>query len=256
MLLLGGGCALLFLLKKNYTFFIIFIGGYLVWRVLFLVEQGKRKQYWKGLFAVVLVGMSLAGLRIGADYAVNGMNRSVRMEQIREDLADPLYKPSTPLEEQHSFLSRKARGETLSTIIVVDRWFEKTYRSAFGMYGYFTVVATDMYYNAVRIVGAAFFGLLCFAVLFRGGIKRNLLFLVFLVCSGALLGTSLYHSWAVDFQTQGRYLFPIIPMLCVMLYHSRHFMQNAVYKVLLTAMFLLSVYSFVFVGLLQIPKIS
>jgi hypothetical protein len=255
-ILLGLFCSLLFLLKSNYLIFIFFIVFYMVWRVLFRVEQEKRRVYCRRFVVIVLVGMSLAGLRIGADYWVNGLNRAERMTQTHEKLADYLYKPSTPLTEKHNFLYRKARGETLKTIIVVDRWFEKTYRSAFGMYGYFTAVGTDAYYGAMRAVGIALFVFFSSTIILFGGKRRNLLFAGFILCSSALIGVSLYHSWTVDYQTQGRYLFPIIPMACVVLYHSRHLMQGAVYKVLLTAMFLLSVYSFVFVALLQLPKIT
>ncbi len=253
-MVLGGFCSLLFLLKKNYLLFVIFLIGYLLWRLLFRINVNKRRQYLKRLTAIILLGMSLTGLRIGADYAINGMDRSARIQQIREELASPLYKPSTPLELQHSFLNRRARGDTLKTIIVVDRWFEKTYRSAFGMYGYFTAVGTDAYYGAVRAVGVALFVLLSVGIIIRGGVSRNLLFGWFLVCSAGLIGVSLWHSWTTDYQTQGRYLFPIVPMACVLLYHVRQLMQGAVYKLLLTAMFMLSVYSFVFVALMDLPK--
>ena len=249
-------CALLFLLKKNYLFFIVFLAAYQLWRLIFRVEQERRRSYLKRLTAIILVAMSLVGLRYGADYYVNGMDRGERLEQIREKLATPLYKPSTPLEDQHSFLNRKAHGDSLETIIVVDRWFEKTYRSAFGMYGYFTAVSTDAYYNAERFVGVALLVMLSLAILFRGGISGNLLYLIFIACAGGLIGISLYHSWTADYQTQGRYLFPIVPMFCVVLYHSRNLIRGAVFKLMLTAMFLLSVYSFVFVGLLQLPKMS
>jgi len=249
-------CTLLFLLKKNYLFFIVFLAVYQGWRAFFRVEEGKRKTYCKRLAAIVLVAMSLMGVRIGADYYVNGMDRTERLVQIREKLSTPLYKASTPLEQQHSFLNRKARGDSLETIVVVDRWFEKTYRSAFGMFGYFTAVSTDAYYNAVRSAGVALFVLLSLVVVFRGGIAGNLLYVLFLGCSGVLIGVSLYHSWTADYQTQGRYVFPIIPMACVVLYHLRHRLRGAVFKLLLTAMFLLSVYSFVFVALSQLPMIS
>ena len=256
VLLFGLLCGLLFLLKKNYIFFIAFLIGYLLWKALFLVEQGVRKQYLKRITVVILVGMSFAGIRVGADYAVNGWDRNEKVELIREELANTMYKPSTPLEKQHSFLYRKARGDTLETIIIVDRWFEKTYRSAFGMYGYFSAVGAEAYYNSLRPVAVALFALLCFAVLFRGGLSGNLLLLIFLGGSGALVAASLYHAWTIDFQAQGRYLFPIIPMVCIMLFHFRHLMQGAVYKLLLTAMFLLSVYSFVFVALRKLPMMS
>ena len=256
VLLLGALCSLLFLLKKNYLFFIAFLIAYVLWKTLFQVEQGVRKQYLKRITVIILIGLSFASVRLSADYLVNGWDRNEKLELIREELADSLYKPSTPLEKQHSFLYRKARGDSLKKIIIVDRWFEKSYRSAFGMYGYFTAVGAEAYYNCLRLVGVALFALLFLAVLFRGGISGNLLFLIFLGGSGSLVAASLYHAWTMDFQTQGRYLFPIFPMVSVVLFHSRDLMQSALYKLLVTAMFLLSVYSFVFVALRQLPMIS
>ncbi len=253
VLLLGILFSLLFLLKKNYIFFTAFIVGYVLWKALFQVEQSVRKQYLKRITVVILIGISFASVRLSADYVVNGWDRNEKLELIREELADPLYKPSTPLEKQHSFLYRRARGDTLGKIIVVDRWFEKIYRSTFGMYGYFTAAGTEAYYNSLRPVGVALFALLFLAVLFRGGIPGKLLFIIFLGGAGALVAASLYHAWTMDFQTQGRYLFPIFPMTSVILFHFRDLMQNALYKLLLTAMFLLSVYSFVFVALRQLP---
>jgi len=253
--ILGFLGALFLLMKKNYLFFVLFVLGYLLWRIIFLVEKERRKEWLKRGVAIALVGLSLAGMRIGTDYAVNGMERSEKIAQIQEKLAKPAFKPSTPLEHKHSFLYRRARGDSLQKIIVVDRWFEKTYRSAFGMYGYFTAIASESYYQVVRPVAIALFVLLAAAILFRGGISGNLLFVLFLGCSGALIFASLYHSWTEDFQTQGRYLFPVIPMISIVLYHTRHLMQGAVFKLLVTSMFLLSVYSFIFVGLYQLPKI-
>lgn len=254
--LLGCLCALLFLLKKNYMFFIFFIAGYLVWRIIFQITPDQREIYTRRTVVILCIGLFLAGLRIGTDYAVNGMDRSAKMAIIQEELADFIYKPSTPLEKKHTYLYRKARGDSLKKIIVVDRWFGKTYRSAFGMYGYFTVVASNSYYNAIRSVAVALLLLVGGVLLFRGGVAGKLLFVLFILCSSTLIAASLYHSWTMDYQTQGRYLFPFIPMGCVILYHARGLMQGTVYKLLFTTMFLLSVYSFVFIGLLQLPKLS
>jgi len=256
VLLLGILCSLLFLLKKNYIFFIVFLVGYILWKTLFQVEQDVRKQYLKRITVIILIGLSFASVRLSADYIVNGWDRNEKLELIREELADTIYKPSTPLEKQHSFLYRKARGDTLEKLIIVDRWFEKIYRSAFGMYGYFTAVGAEAYYNILRPVGVALFVLLSLSVLFRGGISGNLLFFIFLGGSGSLIAASLYHAWTMDFQTQGRYLFPIFPMASVVLFHFRDLMESVLYKLLLTAMFLLSVYSFVFIALLQLSVMS
>ncbi len=255
LLLLSCLAAALFLLKKNYLFFTLFIAGYLLWKIFFLVEAGSRRNYFKRAVVLVAIGLCLAGIRVGANYAVNGMDLAAKKTIIQEQLANYTYKASTPLEEKNPFLYRKARGDSLKKIIVVDRWFEKTYRSAFGVYGYFTVSAVDSYYNTVRPVAAALFLLVGLTFVFRGGVSGNILFAFFISCSSVLIAASLYHSWTMDYQTQGRYLFPIIPMSCVILYHVRQRMKGAVYKLLLTSMFVLSLYSFVFVGLMRLPKI-
>ncbi len=255
LLLLGCLVGALFLLKKNYLFFTMFIAGYGLWKMIFLVELGKRRLYCKRMFVLGCLGLSIAGLRIGTGYAVNGMDVSARKAVVQEQLADYAYKPSTPLEDKHPFLYRKARGDSLEKIVVVDRWFEKTFRSAFGVYGYFTVSGVDIYYSMERIAGGALFLLLCIALLFRGGPAGIVLFALFVACGGALIGASLYHSWTMDYQTQGRYLFPLIPMFCVLLYHARSLMAGSLYKILFTSLFMLSVYSFVFVALLKLPKV-
>jgi len=255
LLLLSCLAASLFLLKKNYLFFTVFIAGYLLWKILFLVEAECRRNYFKRAAVLVGIGLCLAGIRVGANYAVNGMDMVAKKTTIQEQLAEYTYKASTPLEEKNPFLYRRTRGDSLKKIIVTDRWFEKTYRSAIGVYGYFTVSAVDSYYNAVRPVAVALFLLLGLTIVFRGGVAGNLLFAFFISCSGLLIAASLYHSWTMDYQTQGRYLFPIIPMSCVILYHVRQRMEGTVYKLLVTSMFVLSVYSFVFIGLMRLPKI-
>jgi hypothetical protein len=170
-------------------------------------------------------------------------------------LAQPLYKPSTPLEKKHSFLYRKARGDSLATIIKVDRWLEKTFRSAFGVYGYSTVSASGIDYDVVRWVSTSFLLFLVLSIFVRGGIQGNMLLLLFLSCSGGLIAASLWHSWTADFQPQGRYLFPVIPMLGIIAWHTYQLMPVSISRLFLLTMFMLSVYSFVYVGLLHIPKV-
>lgn len=252
-LMLAALVAALLMLKKNYYFFLLFLGGYLVWRMVFLGDIP-----WKTLIArtgvIFAIAGMLCGLRIAADYHVNGMDRSEKLAQLREELAAPMYKPSTPLEKKHPFLYRKARGHTLEQLVINEYWFGKTFRSAFGMYGYFTVSATDSYYHLIHTTGIAFLVFFAGSIMLRGGVAGNTLLLLASACAFGLIGASLYHSWTSDFQTQGRYLFPIIPMLGVLLYHTRKYMIAPGYRLFLVAMFLLSSYSFIIVALLRIPK--
>lgn len=254
LLLMAILCSLLFLLKKNYFFFILFVFGYFVWKNVLAEYQWDRTKFFKRIAVVVLIAMGLVGLRVGADYAVNGLDRKAKINRLRAEIADPLFNPNTPLEKKHFYLYRKARGDSLKTLVVTEKWFGKTFRSAFGLYGYFTITATDAYYYFLRAVGLGFLGFFILFILLRAPGAEKLLLFMFLGCAVGLIGISLWHSWTADFQTQGRYLFPIIPMLGILLYHTRRYIPDAGFRLFLVSMFALSFYSFVYVGLLYIPK--
>lgn len=66
---------------------------------------------------------------------------------------------------------------------------------------------------------------------------------------------SSYNSWVSDFQAQGRYLFPMISMAGYLIYINKKLLNNLVIKTLLSLSYILSVYSFIMIGLYNIPKI-
>ncbi len=247
---------LLFLLKKNYYPYIVFLIFCLGLKLFQLQHPDLRKQVLIRLLMVLLVGLSIFGLRKGVDYYVNGFERVEKMATLREELATPLYKPSTELHKKHSFLYQKARGVSLETIIKIDRWFEKTFRSAFGVYGYFTVSGPLTYYDVVRWTGAFFFVFFLTSIFLRFEFSNSITAVVGLLLSIGLIGASLWHSWAADFQAQGRYLFPVVPIISIICYQSQKIVSNLFFTLFLTAMFLLSTYSFIWVALQNIPKIA
>ncbi len=256
IIIFATGCAMLFLLKKNYYFFIIFLAGYFVWQSIVLRRQISLKSFYRRLTLVIVVGLCLAGVRVGISHYVNDFDRDAVLVEQQEERATPLYKASTPLEEKHISLYRRARGQSLEDFVSSDRWFAKSFRSAFGVYSYFSISASTFYYTAVRWVGITFLLYGTLFVLIRGGIAGNVLLAYWLCCSAALIGASLYHSWTADFQAQGRYLFPVIPMLGVVMYHIRSCLPSPGFRLLTLSMFTLSVYSFIFVALLHISKLS
>jgi len=73
-------------------------------------------------------------------------------------------------------------------------------------------------------------------------------------CSLGIVGLSLYHSWVNEFQPQGRYLFAIFPIVGVLLSRSKPLVSQVFVNCIVAATFVLSSYSFVFVGLTEIPK--
>jgi hypothetical protein len=252
-LYLGSLCALLLLSKKNYFIFIAFGLFYFLYR-LQTDFGGFKKKHLFSLGIILSIGILFAGARIACDYQVNGFNKKEKISVIREQLADPLYKPSTDLAQKHVNLYRKARGESFQSIIKKDRWFEKTFRSAFGVYGYFTVSAEDMYYDLVRWVSVIFLLFFSVTILLQGSAGNRLLFCVAGICSSALITASFLHSWTGDFQPQGRYLFPIIPIISIVYYQNRDLLQPQIFRCLLLSMFALSLYSFVFSALKHLPQ--
>ncbi len=253
---LGILLGIIFLLKKNYLPFVVFF--YLVLGVkLFLTDQffWEKKAAILRLLLITCVGLAVFGLRVGADYLVNGFDREEKIASLQEEMAHHWYKPGTELHNKHVSLYRKARGATLERIVLVDKWFEKTFRSSFGVFGYFTISGSQAYYDLVRWSGLTLL-LIFFAAIFRGGgLAGSGLGLAALSISGGLIGIALYHSWTIDFQPQGRYLFPIVPIFGI-LYGWNHRVINQRLLILgLTPMFLLAMYAFIFQALLRIPRV-
>lgn len=247
---------IVFLLKKNYYPYTVFV--YLCLGVkLFLAEDffWERKEAVKRLALITLVGLIIFGLRFGADYMVNGIDRQEKLASLQEEMAHPWYKPSTELLEKHVSLYQKARGTTLEHVIHKDRWFERSFQTSFGVFGYFTINSPKIYYNLVRWSGVALLTFVLGSVFLRGGLIGSGLSVLAVGLSIALVGVSLYHSWTLDMQPQGRYLFPIIPMLGI-LYAWNNSVVNRRFLILgVSCMYLLGVYCFVFGGLLRIPKV-
>lgn len=256
LLLLGVLFGCLFLLKRNYYPFIAFFYLCLGAQLLFNTPTPlEKKAGFKRLAVVTITGLLFFGLHLAEGYLVNGFDRNTRIAELREKLADPMYKPSRELDKKYHTLYKKERGTTLVDMVTVDRWFEKSFRSSFGVFGYFTISAPQTYYDLVRWTGV---GLLLFvfgSIFLRGGLVNSTFAFSLLVLSGALIAASFYHSWTKDFQAQGRYLLPIVPMLGI-LYARTH---KIIYKPLLilgvSGMYLLGIYSFIFQALLRIPKV-
>jgi hypothetical protein len=148
----------------------------------------------------------------------------------------------------------KARGNSLERIIKYDKWFAKTFRSTFGVYGYFTISAPDIYYRTIQWIGTAFLLFFIGSVIMRGGMQSNILLFAGLGCGISLISISLWHSWTSDFQAQGRYLFPIILLLGIIYSETKDIFQKRIFNFFVFSMIAISFYSFIYIALRYIPK--
>ncbi len=249
---------LLFLLKINYypfigLFYICVIGK------IFKIRQNDdtgadSRRVIIRMLLVTLLAMTLAGLRIGADYYVNGPDRQVKILRMEEKTAHPWYKPSTDLHHKHVSMYLKARGTTLWGVIDEHQWFGHSFVTSFGQYGYFTISAPEIYYELAKWAFVAFLVYSFLVIGIKGTMQDRLLALLSICLAVALIGASLYRSWTIDFQAQGRYLFPILPMLGILFARSRHLFETRIFTLLVSQLFFLGVYSFVFIALVSIPR--
>jgi hypothetical protein len=86
----------------------------------------------------------------------------------------------------------------------------------------------------------------------KDGIVLCMVFMFLLLA----IGLSVYVSWAGDFEPQGRYLFPMIPIALVGLSRLPIIFQERIIPCFNLILFMFSLASFVFYALLFIPKIS
>lgn len=252
-LLTGLLFGLLLLLKKNFYFCAVFLCGYALWR-LWLARPAWTKRAAFRLTALLLLGGSLVLAWRLTDAWVNHFQKEELMLAAKEKYADYAYKPSTPLAQKNGCLYLRDRGKPLKELLTLDRWGEKTFRSAFGVYGYTQYTAPPLYYSMVRLAALLLLLLLLAPLALRGGLPGMTLVGIFGACACALVTVMLYKSWTMDFQPQGRYLLPLLPMLAVLHHHAQRLVPPLLFRSLLFLLFALSVYNFVTVGLLEIGR--
>jgi len=248
-LLLG----MLLLLKLNYYFFVLFLGLYLLWRI-WRGDFPEQKRLWTRILLLSLIATSLYATRFALDISANGWNGAETQAQLQEQHAKPAYKPSTPLDQQQPLLHLKERGRSLGYIVITSRWLEKTFDSAFGVYGFSAYFASLAYYDLVRIIGLLLLMALLWALIASRNKQYYILAAAALACSGGLILAGIWHSWTVIFQPQGRYLLPVLPIVAIFYHHIREFAIPQLVEWLTIALFILASYSFIFVGLRQIAK--
>jgi hypothetical protein len=251
VLLLG----LLLLLKINFYFFGLYMLLYFIWRLVFQ----KTSFTWKNMVrvaAVALAGICVFACVRGYHSYINDFQKSEKLLEAREKYAVEARKPSTPLEKKYVYLQMKDRGVTLKQILTTHMWGEKIFRTSFGEYGYTSVAASFNYYDFVRYLAITVLLVISAFAVKNGGIEGGTLLLITAGSAVLLMAGACWSAWTMDFQAQGRYLLPIVGMCSMFAYHMRQKLANLPCLFLLSGMFVVSLYSFIFVGLAGIDKVS
>ncbi len=140
-----------------------------------------------------------------------------------------------------------------SDLFLKHNWAVQSFESFSGVYHWMSLSGPPEYYLAI---GTLYLALLAFllAGICRLSWRDALFAVAVLGLAVCVVLASAYQSWTADFQPQGRYLFPIIPMIAFLFHHYRESLRSRVFNLLFACLFACSVYSFVFIGLKNIPK--
>lgn len=247
-LLLG----LLFLSKRNYYIFILFIFFIISWQI-WQNRDPSQKQMILRYLAVIGFGLSLFLCRYGYDLAVNGWGKADKTLAYAEKIAQTEFKPSIR-DSANSYygLRLRSKGLSYSELFSKWEWHKISFKSFFGVYEYMKIFSSGRYYKLVSDVLWLFLIYITASMLIKGEMANKIFMLIVWTFISLCIFLSTYHSWVNDFQAQGRYLFPVLGMIGALLYQSRNILNKGLLAVFGMAFYGLATYSFIFTGLFQI----
>jgi hypothetical protein len=207
-----------------------------------------------------LVCLAVAAPRYLWDAKLHGSLEGKRVEivKLQEKIARLEYKPSIieELKPQTFYgLGLRAKGVPLKDLFAFPwNWHVKIFSSATGVYGWLQFNGPVPYYVLIAIAYAALFAAYATTALRSRDTYATTSFVLASAFSALIVAVALYTSWNDDFQAQGRYLFPIVGMLGIGLHAASSWVATKPFSAAIAACFALSLYSFLFIGLVQVQK--
>jgi hypothetical protein len=234
--------------KANYLLAVAFLFGATFLDIMHSLTG--RKQRLLKLACVAACVLAIHGLNTLHQNSINGFARNTRLTAHMELHARPEFKPSAA-----------AKGEGMPTLKLRDkgvglpdlfndayRWHIISFQSFTGVYGYMQRFSPLQHYWFSALVWLAFFAALVWA-LWRDGRNSRLRLALLLGGVALAVSQSVYFSWTSDFQAQGRYLFPILPMLLATMARLPGYRSEGLAIAFGPVFFLLGAWSFLFIAL-------
>ena len=255
----GGVCfaavlALLLLAKRNYYLFVPFVFLVAIWKSALWGARGMiLRPIQKWAVIALLTAAFYFPLR-AAHEAINGFDVPRLQQEQAEKYAAPRFKPSEIAAGKGSpRLALRNQGVPFLDLLTERSWPEESFQSFCGVYRWMTLKGNEYYYLTMGLLYGVLLTLLFLRVArvswpdaaFVASVFGTMLLVVLV---------SAYHSWTADYQPQGRYLFPILPMVAFLFHRYRESLRSPAFYLLFGGLFACSIYSFIFTGLRNIPK--
>lgn len=191
--------------------------GYILCSILVCMVSVFRdstiKAKWKFLLGRVIIVFCVVMLLAGWVFVRNaiiydgdfiGFNAS---RECSEKYAQEQFKPSN-----RNTLANN--GESIMEVIESEDWKENTVKSSIGIFGYMTIRMLEREYMRYILIFAV--GWFLSIQYFMKNRDKRIWIIPFLLAIVIPIFLSMYYSYANDFQPQGRYSFPCVPILALL----------------------------------------
>lgn len=255
----GGVCfaailALLLMAKRNYYLFLPFIALVAIWKsAVWPASRTVLRPLHKWAVIALLTAALYFPLRATHE-AINGFDIPRLQQEQAEKYAAPRFKPSEIAAGKGSpRLVLRNQGVPFISLLTERSWPVKSFQSFCGVYRWMALKGGEYYYITMGLLYAALLMLLFLRIVRMSWPDAAFITATFGTMLMIVLG-SVYFSWTADYQPQGRYLFPILPMVAFLFHRYRESLRFPAFYLLFGGLFAGSVYSFIFTGLKNIPK--
>lgn len=213
-LFLGLLLSMLFLSKEPFWLAIPFLGALALFWPRSDGAFAWRRAVAKSAVAVIVVVLALLPWRVL--FPLSQGDYAVRARETVEQRAWPGFSYSDPSAPSR-FL--RAKNVPFTTVATNTTWYSLSAQSFYGRFGFMAIALPAWAYALAAL--AATLGFVGTTTLVLRPQPYALALRLLLLCAvgSLLLGlvASLYHSWTVDLQPQGRYLFGSLPAVAVLL---------------------------------------
>lgn len=217
LILPGVLLGLLSIEQTNYILFNLYLCAFLGWNLLFMVPN--KKQYFTKCLLFLCLGAGIFLLRYCLDVGINGFDKWQQMVDYAELNAADHFKPSQATNhDSYIGLRLMEKGVRFTELFSNEwEWHKISFESFTGFYGYYAELSPRWYYIYSLLLYILLFGIFVWQGLTQADWRYKLFNLMsWIALSGGAI-MSLLFSWIYDFQPQGRYMFPVIPILLVYL---------------------------------------
>lgn len=248
--LIGICFGIIYISKDNYRVFMLYYLAYLLFMP-YSFDKGIKEgitSYIKSLKSFIKVP---ALVILVALVTVGARKIAVSVGDHSQTLATETVKHYERIDnKKKDFFKKDRTGQRFGSYSdMMKKWIPTSYESFNGRYGYMRYGNTKGIQSTFLYLHLLLLGFLLYFVAFKSSNEVKFWSVTTLLAVFAMIFASSYiFSYNYNYQPQGRYLFPILPIIGLFLYKLKPHINKYALGIPSILLFMVSIYSFVFVA--------